>query len=203
MAICGKLYSGQDNACVTLQKGYIQEVKLINFQDVDTFDVTSEHDETESKHRVSFALKAGAEAIPFAGIGSGNSIRGWYSKTRDDNGYPMYVHHLQIIITRVTEEQKAILKNLDNGLYIGVAKLRSYESPESGGITEAIEVYGFGNGLSTDDYDYDITENGGVTVIDMISQESFEEPQIPYMYASATEGSELEDWDENFAGPST
>ena len=118
MAICGKLYSGQDNACVTLQKGYIQEVKLINFQDIDTFTVTSTCDETESKHRVSFALKEGAEAIPFVGIGSGNSIRGWYSKTRDDNGYPMYVHHLQIIITRVTEEQKCILKNLDNGLYI-------------------------------------------------------------------------------------
>lgn len=201
MAICGYLHNGQDNSCPTLQKGYIQELKLINFEDIDTFEVDSTCDETESKHRVSFTLKEGTSAVPFVGISSGNSIRGWYSKTRDDNGYPMYVHHVQVIITRATEEQKCILKNLDSGLFVAVARLRSYESPEVGEVAQALEVYGFGNGLTTDDYDYDITENGGVTVVEMISQDMFEESQVPYMYASATEGSEIEDWEANFATP--
>lgn len=200
MAICGYLNEGQDNSCPTLQKGYIQELQLINFEDVDDFTITKECDEATPKHRVAFSLKEGTKSVTFAGIRAGNQIRAWYSKSRDDNGFPMYTHHVQVIITRATEAQKCILKSLDSGLFIAAARLRNYESAQSGEITEAVEILGFGNGLTTADYDYNITENGGVTVIEMVSQEGMEESDVPYMYVAATEGSEIEDWDDNFAG---
>ena len=202
MTICGQLNKGQDNSCPTLQKGYIQEAKIINFNDTETFEITSSCDETESKHRINFALKEGAKAYAFAGNASGNAIRGWYSKSVDDNGYPMYVHHVQIVLTGVTEEQKCILRNLDVGLYYVAVKLRNYVTDAGvSEIQEAIEVYGFGNGMTTADYDYDITETGGVVVIELTSQEGMKEGDIPYMYVSATEGSEIEDWDSDFETP--
>lgn len=200
MDYCGILNKGQDNACPTLQKGYVQEVKLANFADIDTYTITKDCD-VSSKHRVALTLKTGATTYSFTGNQRGTSIRSWYSKTSDDNGYPMYTHHVQIVITRVTEEQKCILKALDNGLFVAFTKLRNYDNANANDIQEAIEVYGFGNGLSTGDYDYNIAETGGVTLIDLTSQEGMEESDIPFMYASATPGSEIEDWESDFATP--
>lgn len=196
--ICGKLKSGQDNACPeNIVKGYVQEVVLTNFEDVKENGITSECAETP-KYRAAMLLEEDTKGFRFTGARSGNKIRGWSSKSRDDNGYPIYVHHVQIILIGVSEAQKCILKNLDLGLYVAALKLKSYPTPAASEIEEAIEVFGIQNGLSTADYDYDITEQNGVIVIELASQDGSEEPAIPYMYVSQTEGSEVSDFDDEF-----
>lgn len=201
MAICGKLNAGQDNACPTLVKGYFQEIKLANFEDVDVKEINVACEETGAKSfNAKVSLKENTTAYSFSGVGRGNTIRAWYSFDVDDNQIPMYTHHVQIIVTGATEEQKCIIKGLGSGLFVAFAKLKSW-APSTDGIVPAIEVFGLSNGVVAQPYDYNIAETGGVIVIELASSQGFEEPDPSYIYSSDTPGSELEDWDEDFKGP--
>ena len=200
MAICGKLNGGQDNSCPTLVKGHFQEIKIANFEDVEVREVAIDCETATKTFNAKVSLKEDAVAYSFTGVGRGNSVRAWYSFDVDDNQIPIYTHHVQIIVTGATEEQKCILKGLGSGLFVAFAKLKSWETPESG-IVPAVEVYGLSNGLVAQPYDYNLAESGGVIVIELASSEGYEEPDPSYIYSSPTAGSELEDWDADFVGP--
>lgn len=198
--ICGKLKSGQDNACPEyIVKGYIQEIVFMNFDDVKEKGKDSECDGATPKHRAAVLLEDDTKGYRFTGARAGNQIRGWYSKATDDNGYPIYTHHVQLIMLGVNEEQKCQLKNLDLGLYVAALRLKTYPDAVATELVEAIEIYGLDNGLVTADYDYDITESNGVMVIELTSQEGQEESTLPYMYLSQTEGDEVDDFDDEFS----
>jgi len=198
--ICGKLKSGQDNACPeNIVKGYVQEIVLVNLDDVKERGISSICDGTDTEHRAGVVLDVGTQGYRFTGAKLGNQIRGWSSKSVDDSGYPIYTHHVQIILLGVNEEQKCILKNLDFGLYAGFLKLKSYPDAVATEIQEAVEIFGLKNGMGTADYDYDITESNGVIVIELFSSEGNEEPAPPYMYVSETIGNEVTDFDDEFS----
>lgn len=201
MAICGELNKGQDNACPTLQKGYIQELQLANFNDVEIKEVDVDCESETNRFRAKVGLKEGKTAFSFSGVGRGNNIRAWYSFDVDDNGMPFYTHHVQIILTGATEEQKCIVKGLGAGLFVAFARLRSYTDPVTSDVVPAVEVFGLVNGLAAVPYDYNLAETGGVTTIELASNEGFEEPDPSYIYSSPTAGSEIEDWESRFAGP--
>lgn len=199
--ICGELNNGQDNSCPDLQKGYFQEIKLANFDDIEVKEMTIDNTVGSERFRAKVGLKEGKSAFSFKGIGRGNSIRGWYSFAVDDNNMPIYTHHVQIIITGVTEAQKNIIDGLSSGLIVAFAKLKNWETPEAGELVPAVEVFGLTNGLVAQPYDYNIAETGGVVVIELASSEGFEEPKPSYIYESETAGGELADWDSDFENP--
>lgn len=197
MAVCGKIKKGQDNTCGDgIVKGYIQEAVIINFSDVKSKGVDVDCD--SDKYQAKMVLENSTTGYAFEAMPAGTVIRGWTSKTRDDNGYPVYTHNVQIVITGVTQEQKCILSGLDKGLYVVALKLKKYDDT-SGGLVEAVEIYGLGNGMTTADYDYNIVEEGGVVPITLSSLEGQEEADLPYIYASGTPGDEAEDFDARFA----
>src|SRR5690606_14491773 len=60
-----------------------------------------------------------------------------------------------------------------------------------------VEIYGFENGLTTDDYDFDLQNNGGGSFINLISPESGMEDEPPYIYVPLT-GTANEDFNNLF-----
>lgn len=200
MSICGKLYNGQLNDCPDLVKGYIQEIKIANFEDVELIEIEDTCDTANGNYNAKVTLKEGTKAFAFSSVARGSSIRGWVNFDVDDNQMPFFRHHVQIVLTGVTEEGKCILRGLASGLFVAFTRLRKYETPETG-IVPAIEVFGLGNGLVAQPFDFNISETGGVAVIELASAEGFEESGPGYIYSAAVAGGEIADWDSDFAGP--
>lgn len=200
ISICGRIYKGQDSSCEVQQKGHEQELVLMNYDDLDTLTVTRECDAESSKYRVSFTLKPGKSGVLFKGPTAGNMMKGTFSKTRADNGLVEYQHMVHILMAGINEDQKCILDALDKGRVFAAKKIRNYKR-NGAGLDEAIEIYGIGQGLVTDDYDYDLTENGGLVDITLQSQEGAFENNLPYIYESTTPGSEIDDFEALFENP--
>lgn len=197
MAVCGKIYKGQDLSCGVAQKGYVQEIVLVNHSDIKTKGISVDCDDQNQTYKAAVVLEDGKKGVLFKGPAAGNILRVITSKARDDNGFPTYTHGVNMLIGGVTQEQKCILSGLDQGLVVAFAKLKTYDEP-SGGMVEAIEVVGLNNGLTTEDYEYDLTESGGAVPINLRSLENSMESQLPYMYESPTPGSEVLDFDALF-----
>ena len=191
--VCGKLYKGQDLSCGIKLKGYVQELVLINKDDVGTSTVTVDCGDSTDSYNVEFELKEGKKGVLFQGPKAGNVIRALVNKTRDDNGLPEYEHGVNMLVGGVNQEQKCILTGLDKGLVFAAVKLKYYESNE-----EAIEIIGFNNGLSSSDYEYDITENGGIVPIELRSLENSLEADLPYMYKAGSGGDAIADFEALF-----
>lgn len=199
MAVCGKIYKGQDIACGITQKGYIQDVVLVNLSDIETKGINVDCTESTSKYQATPVLKDGAKGVLFRGPAAGNVWRILANKTRDDNGFPQYEHGANLLISGVTEEQKCILSGLDKGLVVAFGRLKTYAEPANPGETiPAIEIAGLNNGLTTTDYGYDIVENGGAVPIELRSPENSLESDLPYIYVSTTPGSEILDFEALF-----
>lgn len=206
VSICGKIFKGQDSSCEVQQKGHEQEIVVMNHTDLDTLTITRDCTETTSEYRVGFTLKQGATGVKFIGPAAGNMMKGTFAKTRADNGLVEYQHMGHILMAGINEEQKCILDALDKGRAFFAVKIRNYKraptgSPAGNEINEAIEIYGIGQGLVTADYDYDLTENGGLVDITLQSQDGAFENNLPYIYESATPGAEVTDFDDLFANP--
>lgn len=199
MAVCGKIFRGQDIACGITQKGYIQDVVLVNLSDIETKGISVECSESTSKYQATPILKEGAKGVLFRGPAAGNVWRILANKTRDDNGFPEYEHGANLLISGVTEEQKCILSGLDKGLVVAFGRLKTYAEPSNpGDPIPAIEIAGLNNGLTTTDYEYDIVENGGAVPIELRSPEDSLESDLPYMYVSPNPGSEILDFEALF-----
>lgn len=176
---CLKLYRGQDISCLPIQKKYYQQVVLINKSDVANFVIDSRTPQEESpfpnfssfSHRIRFSLKTDKEGFLFRGLPNGNGYYALFSKEIDEN-IPQYSHTIQLPIFGVSETTKLILKTLDVASYFAAIQYTD----------GTVEIYGFENGLTTDDYDYDPQNNGGGSFINLISPDNGMEDDPPYIY---------------------
>src|SRR5690554_1668932 len=127
MAVCGKIYKGQDLSCGVAQKGYVQEIVLVNHSDIKTKGINVNCDDQDQLYKAAVVLEDGKKGVLFKGPAAGNILRVITSKSRDDNGFPTYTHGVNMLIGGVTQEQKCILSGLDQGLVVAFAKLKSYD----------------------------------------------------------------------------
>lgn len=201
--ICGKIFKGQDISCGITQKGYVQELVLVNHSDIETKGIDVDCNETTSNYRAAVVLAETKKGVMFKGPAAGNIIRVVVNKTKDDYGFPLYEHGVNMLIAGVTEEQKCILSGLDKGLVVAFVKLKTYEEGAGATLIEAVEIVGLNNGLGTGDYTYDIVENGGAVQIELRSPEGSFEGDLPYIYESSTPGNEVIDFDALFENPGT
>lgn len=190
--VCGKLYKGQDLSCRVLQKGYFQELVLVNLDDLDESTVTVDCAEETSEYNVSFALKQGTKGVMFKGPAAGNAIRGLVNMTRSDFRVAEYEHQVQLLLSGINQEQKCILHNLDSGRVFAVARIRKPNEDEQ------LEVFGLGEGLVTADYTYDVVEGGGIVQLTLHSDDNALESDLPYIYKPAANGDALLDFEALF-----
>ncbi len=62
-----------------------------------------------------------------------------------------------------------------------------------------IEIFGFEYGLTSGEYTYDPSNNGGATIIKLVSLEDSLEDELPFIYMTKPPGSEVIDFDNEFA----
>lgn len=191
-SICGKLSSDFIQDCKAPVKRFHQQAVLINKDDIDTSTITLPSGGV-CDYNVEFALKAGKTGYLIAGIEAGSSFFGSVSKSRDDNGYPVYTHNVTIFLSGVDEKTKCILDSLDSGNYVVAMQY----------IDGTVVVYGFQNGLSTSDYDYSAQENAGGASIVLSSSDAAPENSLPLVYKSSTAGNEGVDFDDKFKSAAT
>lgn len=176
---CARLYRGQDISCSTFSKKYYQQVVLVNKSDVRDFVITSTMPTSGSEigtggiygHRIRFSLLPSKTGYLFRGQQNGNSYFATFSKELDEN-IPQYVHTVQIPIFGANEQTKVLLKTLDMSKYFAAIQF----------MDGTVEIYGFENGLTTDDYYFDLQGNLGGSFITLVSPNSGMEDEPPYIY---------------------
>ena len=176
---CARLFRGQDLSCGTFAKKYYQQVVLVDKSDVRDFVIASTiplidagiSTTSNYQHRIRFSLKPGKAGYLFRGQQNGNSFFATFSKEIDDN-VPQYIHTVQLPIFGANESTKVLLKTLDLAKYFAAIQY----------MDGTVEIYGFENGLTTDDYDYDLQGNSGGSSITLISPESGMEDEPPFIY---------------------
>lgn len=176
---CISIHKGHELGCDGVVKKYFQQAVLINKDDVLAHNIVSKLDATVYKHRITFALKSGKTGYKFEGEPNGVSFFGSFSKELDEN-IPQYTHNVQIPVFGASEESKYLLKTLDYSDYFAAIQLSNGK----------VEIYGFENGLTTDNYSYDVQGNGGGSLIPLVSKESEDEP--PYMFDSLNPNTDFE-----------
>lgn len=189
---CAKLISGYDADCVVSARRYYQQAVVINKTDIETYTVSLPDVALETcAYNVEFTLKAGKTGYLFRGASAGGSFLGSYSKSRSDLGQAQYAHNVQLLVLGVAEASKCILSALDKGLYVVAMQLTD----------GTVEIFGMDNGLTTTDYDYNVQEGGGGSIIPLQSLDVAPENNLPLVYKSAVPGGENADFDSLFAQP--
>jgi len=189
-SICAKLISGYDADCVSSARRYYQQAVVINKSDIQAFSITMPS-EDRCEYFVQFALKPGTTGYLFRGASAGSSFLGSYSKSRSDLGQPQYTHNVQLLVLGVTQDSKCILDALDKGLYVVALQLTD----------GTVEIFGMEHGLTTGDYDYNVQEGGGGSIINLQSLDVAPENKLPVVYQSETSGGEEADFDSLFVVP--
>ena len=191
-SICAELTNGLDLSCVrSLPKKYYQEAVIINFNDIDRTASVLGNFAADCDYTVQMILKAGKSGVQVKLPDNGSSIKGFFAKSKTDNGFVQYLHQVQILVAGASAETKCILDKLDRGRYVIAVQLSD----------GTVEVYGYENGLSTGDYTYDIQEGGGGSLIILQSDENAQEGTLPLVYKSNPVGTEDADFNEQFAQP--
>ena len=191
-SICAELTNGLDLSCVrSLPKKYYQEAVIINFNDIDRTVSTLGNFAAACDYTVQMVLKAGKSGVQVKLPDNGSAIKGFFAKSKTDNGFVQYLHQVQILVAGASKEIKCILDKLDRGRYVIAVQLSD----------GTVEVYGYENGLSTGDYTYDIQEGGGGSLIILQSDENAQEGTLPLVYKSNPVGAEDADFNEQFAQP--
>lgn len=196
-SICGKLVNDLDVSCIAPSRRYWQQAVLIDKSDIETSTISLPVYDGEGApscdYTVEFALKCMTKGIRISGIESGDNFKGFYSKTRDANGYPIYKHQAQIFVSGIDTATKCALDALDKGSVVVALQLKD----------GTVEIFGFENGLSTGDYTYDIQEGAGGTAIILQSLDSGPENHLPLVYKPTGGGTATADFDSSFAGAET
>lgn len=188
--LCSTLPDEYSGSCAPITRKHDQVFIFINKADIDSFTIKTPQDSPGTcDFTVSFTLKCDKKGFVISGLPTGNTFKAWASKSRDDNGYPVYNHQAEMFIHGAEKEEKCLLDALDRGSYIVVTRTTN-------GV---IEVYGWYHGIQTGDYDYDIVEGGGGAIIPLSSNENALEPYHPFIYDST--GDAQADFDSAFAGP--
>lgn len=193
-SICAKLINGLDASCEAPVRKFYQQAVIINKSDIDTYTINTPDPETPTAvYNVTFTLKEGTTGYRFVGPEAGANYFGSYDKSRNDLGFPQYVHNAQVLVTGVEEETQALLDALDKGSFVAALQLKD----------GTVVIYGMENGLTTGDYSYNVQEGGGGTPIMLSSLEDAPERYLPLVYVSGTPGNENVDFDDAFEVPAT
>lgn len=176
---CLKLYGGQDTACKSIYKKYYQQVVLVNKDDVASFVIQTidfnYNGAYVPPHRIRFFLKEDKTGYLFRGPENGNNYFATFSKELDDN-IPQYLHNVQVPVFGAMESTKALLKTLDLAKYFAAIQF----------MDGTVEIYGFENGLTPDDYEFDLAGGGGGSFINLVSLDNGLEDDPPYIYIPLT-----------------
>ena len=197
VVICAELNGGHDFSCTrNFAKKYFQEAVFINLHDIDRTasgepDIGGGGDAGACVYNIPMVLKEGRQGFAFRLPDNGNAIKGFYAKSRDDNGRNQYLHQVQFMLMGASEDIKCTLDKLDQGRYVVALQLTD----------GTVEIYGWFNGLSTGDYTYDIAEGGGGGVLVLQSDENAQEPTLPLIYRSGIDQGENADFNDQFAQP--
>lgn len=173
-SICAELTGNVDLSCVrSFPKRYFQEVVLINVNDIDrTLSDAPDLSTTPCSYTGDLQLLCEQKGIQFKLPETGNSIKGFFGKSKTDNGFVQYLHQVQLLMVGISSDTKCKLDALDHGRYVAVLQ----------GSDGTVEVYGWENGLSTADYTYDIVEGGGGSLIVLQSDENAQESMLPWVH---------------------
>lgn len=187
--ICAELKGTFDLSCVrTLNKKYFQEIVVINFNDIDRVASKLNVDDTACDFSVSMKLKAGKKGVMIKLPESSGQIKGFFAKSMGTLGYPQYLHSVQFLMAGITSEIKCAMDKLDRGRYVVAT-----QTPDG-----KVEIYGWDNGLVTNDYTYDITEGGGGSPLILNSRDTEQESLIPLLYKATNAGQEDADFNNQF-----
>lgn len=192
-SICNELTGAIDKSCVrNFPKKYHQEAVIINLHDIDkTNSKVGSITGSNCEYTVQMLLKSPKKGVQVKIQDSGTSIKGFYAKSKTDNGLIQYLHQVQILMLGVDSETKCQLDKLDHGRYAVAVQLTD----------DTVEIYGWENGLSTADYTYDITEGGGGALIVLQSDENAQESMVPLVYKPQTGGDANADFNSQFEQP--
>jgi len=187
---CALLANGQDNSClVDIVRKYYQQVVLINRSDiVDIVESVPTAEDPTCVYTVGFGLKENATGYRIAGIEAGSVYKGYFDKSVSDLAYPQYIHHVDMVLMGIGQDTKCILDSMSRGSFVAALQ-----------IGTTIEIYGIKNGLSIDDFTFDVGEGGGGSLLTLSSLENAPESRLPFVYVSNTPGSEVADFDALFA----
>jgi hypothetical protein len=190
-SLCSSLKNGQDASCTNLVTRYYQQAVIINKDDIDQSSViidTPVLESAECAYNVQFSLKEGKTGFRFAGPETGSSYKGLTAKIINDLGFVKQKHSVQVLIVGANENTKCILDSLGRGRFVVAIQFTD----------GTIEIYGIQNGLTAEDYTYDVQDGGGGSAIILSSPETSPENYLPLVYKSLVSGSETADFDSNF-----
>lgn len=189
-SICSELTGAIDKSCVrNFPKKYFQEAVIINLNDIDKANsVVGDIAGSTCDYTVQMILKSLKKGVQVKLPETGNAIKGYTAKSKTDNGFVQYLHQVQILMIGADEETKCQMDKLDHGRYAVALQLTD----------GTVEIYGWGNGLSTGDYTYDIAEGGGGSLIVLQSDENAQESMLPLVYKPQTGGDANADFNEQF-----
>lgn len=188
--ICEKIRNGLAADCGNFARKYYQQAVIVNREDILGKRIVVSSVDMEGiytcRNRVYFNLAEDLKGYRFSLNENAESIFGFFDKTVIE-GIPQYSHTVNIVAMGISEETKCALSQLDYGDYF--AALQFYDG--------TVEIFGFEFGLSTQNYTFDPQNGGGGSVLKLQSLSDALEDAIPFIYAS-TEGTELEDFDNDF-----
>ena len=194
-SICSELTGNIDLSCVrNFPKKYYQEAVFINLNDIDR--VNSKLGDLKGatcEYTVQMVLKSLKKGTQIKLPETGSAIKGFYAKSKTDNGFVEYLHQVQFLMLGASSDTKCKMDKLDHGRYVVALQLTD----------GTVEIYGWEQGLTTADYTYDIQEGGGGSLIVLQSDEKAKESMIPLVYKpAASNGDSNADFNEQFeAGP--
>lgn len=194
-SVCGTLRSGADFSCTAPLRKYAQQISVINYFDIDQATVeinapTSGTVPATCAYNASFSLKEDTSGFHFTGSENGTAYKGYVDIALNENfGTPDFTHSVQIMLAGVKEADKCRLDALMRGRFVVAMQFAD----------GTIEIYGLQSGLSLVPGTYDIQEGGGGALMVLASREDSPEPLLPLVYVSTPPGSEIEDFDADFA----
>lgn len=189
---CAELLNGQNTVCEAPKRRYFQQVVLINKADIEDYEIIRTDFDAENPvcaYSVSFSLKEGKTGYRFTGPETGSGYFGTVDKSVSGLGFVQFIHNANIVLMGASEEAKCILDSLSRA---GV--VAAYQFSDG-----TVEIYGIENGLTAQDFTYDVQGGGGGSAIILSSNELSPENYLPLIYKSTSPGSESEDFDSNFA----
>lgn len=188
--ICAELTGAIDLSCVrNFPKKYYQEAVIINMNDIDKEGSTIGNiSGATCDYSVQMILKSLKKGTQIKLPETGNAIKGFYGKSKTDNGFVQYLHQVQFLMIGASSDTKCKMDKLDHGRYVVALQLTD----------GTVEIYGWENGLTTADYTYDIQEGGGGSLIVLQSDENAQESMIPLIYKPQTGGDANADFNQQF-----
>ncbi len=175
---CKTLMREQDLSCADVYRKYYQQIVLVNKEDVN--EVVYNVD--EDNHSIIFNLFDGTTGYRYRGNEKASLYSSSFGKSVR-KGQPLYSHSVSLPVVGVGTTTKLILKELDLANYFAAIQFKS----------GTIEIYGFENGLTTENYNFEA--QNGLGGIGLTLNSKFEEDEPPYIYL----GGEV-NFDNKFAG---